>query len=156
SETRREADGVDARHRRVFADAPRLALTEQAATEERLKAELPRYSMFHLATHGYFLAKGLASIAESLRAEDPPRADCDSLERRLVASYWPEALCGLVCAGANHPRPGRDDGLLTGDEIGALDLSKCDLAVLSACDTALGRRQAGEGVLSLTRSFREA
>jgi CHAT domain-containing protein len=55
-----------------------------------------------------------------------------------------------------HPGPDRDNGLLTGEEIGGLDLRRCDLAVLSACETALGQPAAGDGLLSLTRAFREA
>jgi CHAT domain-containing protein/tetratricopeptide (TPR) repeat protein len=155
SETRREADGVAARHQRRFADAARALLLEEAPTEERLKSELPKYDVLHLATHGYFLVKGLKSITDSLR-ESEERDRFESPEHRLVASYWPEFLCGLVCAGANHPQPDRDNGLLTGDEVSSLDLSHCDLVVLSACETALGKRQAGEGMLSLTRSFRVA
>jgi CHAT domain-containing protein/tetratricopeptide (TPR) repeat protein len=141
SETRRETDGVARLHRLRFADAPRTTLEEADATEARLKAELPKHQVVHLATHGYFVADA---------------APLETREQQLVAGYWPEFLCGVVCAGANRPRPGHDDGLLTGDEVGALDLGRCDLVVLSACETALGRRQSGEGLLSLARSFRLA
>jgi CHAT domain-containing protein/Tfp pilus assembly protein PilF len=43
---------------------------------------------------------------------------------------------------------GKEDGLLEAWEIMQLDL-KADLAVLSACDTARGRIEAGEGVIGL-------
>jgi CHAT domain-containing protein/tetratricopeptide (TPR) repeat protein len=150
-----EADGVAARHKRAFPRASRLLLMQDAPTESRLKRELPKYDVLHLATHGYSLLDGAASIADALEAP-VAAAGADTDARRFLAGDWPEALCGVVCAGANHPEPGGENGLLTGDEVGALNLSHCDLVVLSACETALGRRAAGEGLLSLTRSFRVA
>ncbi len=150
-----EADGVAARHQRRFASAPCLLLLGSAPSEERLKHELPNYDVLHLATHGYFLVDELESISAAC-PEDGERTLVDTPERRLLAGYWPESLCGIVCAGANHPQPDRDNGLLTGDEVGSLDLSACNLVVLSACETALGKRHASEGLLSLTRSFRTA
>ena len=52
---------------------------------------------------------------------------------------------------------GRASGLLTADEISSWDLSKCDLAVLSACDTARGdMRRAGQGVASLQKALQMA
>ncbi len=38
-------------------------------------------------------------------------------------------------------------------EIYDLDLSNCDLAILSACDTNYGPQQTGEGVWALSRGF---
>jgi CHAT domain-containing protein len=45
-----------------------------------------------------------------------------------------------------------DDGLLEAWEIMRLDL-KADLAVLSACDTARGKTEAGEGVIGMSWAF---
>ncbi|MCA9019007.1 MAG: tetratricopeptide repeat protein, partial [Planctomycetaceae bacterium] len=47
----------------------------------------------------------------------------------------------------------RDDGFLTLGEIYELNLSGCELAILSACQTNYGPRQKGEGVWSLSRGF---
>jgi CHAT domain-containing protein len=45
------------------------------------------------------------------------------------------------------------DGILEVHEIYNLDLSNADLAVLSACQTNLGKRSAGDEIVGLTRAF---
>jgi CHAT domain-containing protein len=68
-------------------------------------------------------------------------------------------LSGLVFAGANHrdaAGPDEEDGILTAEEIAALDLSSVEWAVLSACDTGVGEVMAGEGVFGLRRAFQIA
>jgi CHAT domain-containing protein len=48
------------------------------------------------------------------------------------------------------------DGKLYAHELYALDLRSVDLAVLSACESGVGRFQRGEGVMSIARGFRYA
>lgn len=48
------------------------------------------------------------------------------------------------------------DGKLFAYELYALDLRSVDMAVLSACESGVGRVQPGEGVMSIARGFRYA
>lgn len=135
SETSHEIAAIADLHRRQFGDtAVRRELRDDAATEHQLKRALPQAQIAHLATHGFF------------------RSDsADELQR------LPGLLSGVACAGANlPPEPGRDEGRLTAQEVGWLDLGGCDLVVLSACQTGLGRAESGEGLMSLRRAFRHA
>ena len=61
-----------------------------------------------------------------------------------------DAFSGLVLAPDENPQ---DDGFLMGYEISDIDLQKCDLIALSACETGQGELIAGEGVLGLPRLF---
>ena len=78
---------------------------------------------------------------------------------RLTGFFCSLLLSGLALAGANlraTTKPNEEDGILTAQEVASLDLSSVEWVVLSACDTGLGRMQAGEGVLGLRRAFQIA
>ena len=64
------------------------------------------------------------------------------LDRADIEGFYPGLLSGLAWAGANKPPidplTGLADvgaGTMTAEEVGSLDLSDCELAVLSACET---------------------
>ncbi len=114
-----------------------VPLSGEAATKEALRAALPKARFAHLATHGFFAPPGRRS---ALRPRPPAEG---------TAGHHPGLLSGLVLAGANHSF----DGTLTALEIAELDLSRVELAVLSACETGLGRLADGEGLLGLQRAF---
>ena len=133
---------------RAAAPAGRVtALRADAATEAAVRDQLAGSRFVHLATHGYFAPPAPAAPRKDgpLALDGPPRP----------AGPNPGLLCGVVLAGANKPK-GEDDGVLTALEVGDLDLSGVELAVLSACETGLGETAGGEGVLGLQRAFQVA
>lgn len=157
SATREEVDAVADVHEQAFGETTRLVLTRGAATEERIREELPRYRYVHLATHGYFQPEGLPSAWSSMQGDERKgHAELiDNVER--VTGLLPGLLSGLVFAGANTAsESGRANGLLTAEELTYTDLSACNLVVLSACQTGLGEPRSGEGLLGLRRSVRQA
>lgn len=142
--TAREAEDVTAVYERSR-QSPADVLLGSAATETAFKQLAPRHRLLHVATHGFFLGEGCPSALRRERVSGPGEN--------------PLLLSGLVLAGANHRQDAgddEDDGILTAEEIAALDLSGVEWAVLSACDTGLGDVRVGEGVFGLRRAFRLA
>jgi CHAT domain-containing protein len=122
------------------------------ATEEAFKAlDGKSPQVLHLATHGFFLPP-----APSKRSELEEGGGAFTVQQN------PMFRSGLVLAGGNHTwqgesvAAGREDGILTAYEIAQMDLSNTELAVLSACETALGDVQGNEGVIGLQRALKMA
>jgi CHAT domain-containing protein/Tfp pilus assembly protein PilF len=147
-----EADVVYGLHEALARNEKRLALHGPDATEEALKRELSRHAIVHIATHGFFNPEGIPSLWE--HAPDETQKTRSGGQGEML-DRAPGLLSGLVCAGANvEPEDeARDDGYLTAEEVGWLDLSRVELVVLSACETALGKAESGEGLLGLRRAF---
>jgi CHAT domain-containing protein len=121
-----------------------------------------RGRFLHLATHGYFAPPEFKS-ALAPAVDQPSQRPWEGMSRSELTGYYPGLLAGLVWAGA--ARPPRDPAtgaldlgaeLMTAEEISTLNLAACELAVLSACETGLGRVAGGEGVLGLQRAFHQA
>lgn len=130
-------------------------LRKAQATEEALRQFAPSARYLHLATHGFFAPPELRSVF----ARTSGVAETSELfSRQGVAGWNPGLLSGLVLAGANQPpQPGQDDGILTALEVAEMDLTRVELAVLSACESGLGERVAGgEGLMGLQRAFQAA
>ncbi len=135
--------------------ASAVQLTGPDASEGAFKSGAPGKRVLHLATHGFFLQgrcpSSLELDAENLPTDDPPPPP--------LHAENPLLLSGLALAGANHRSAagtGEEDGILTAEEVAAIDLSGTDWAVLSACDTGVGEVKAGEGVFGLQRASRIA
>ncbi len=150
--TGEELKSLQALHSEVMKwDTPLIQLSGTSATEERVRQEIPGKRYIHLATHGYFEPESLPSLGSSL---EELQDDETIGEQKRAVGLLPGLLSGLVLSGVNgEPDSARDDGYLCAEEVQRLDLTSCDLAVLSACETALGSTRAGEGLMSLRRAF---
>ncbi len=157
--TEYESQVVADMHEDAFGEDSRRSLLQGGEpSEERLKHELERHSVLHLATHGYFQPEGMPSMWEAAKDAAGKTEMRMSDEARHLVGKLPGLLSGLVCAGANRGSDvlEGDDGYLTAEEVGWLDLSDVELVVLSACETGLGRPQSGEGLVGLRRAFQTA
>ena len=106
----------------------------QDATEENLK-NLDEPTVLHLASHGFF--------------NPGENKDQYSLAETMIRS-------GIALAGVNDSKHVTEDGLLTAFEVISLNLDSTLLVVLSACETAKGEMNHGEGVYGLQRALRVA
>lgn len=125
-----------------------------AATKAALFEGVPGVRFVHFATHGWFAPTGLRAPLD----QPSWRTAFDEGLAASVAGVAPMTLCGLALAGANQGRDalGRVPGILSAEELGALDLSQCELAALSACETNVGVRRAGQGIQSLQSALHAA
>jgi CHAT domain-containing protein len=97
------------------------------AAEQNVKS-VKGPSVFHIATHGFFVEDSASLVSPMIRS-------------------------GLVLAGVKSYNKSSEDGILTAYEATNLDLQNTSLAVLSACQTGLGEVRNGEGVYGLQRAI---
>ncbi len=136
---------------------------------EALEGVLKRIAaprLLHLATHGFYLPVPQSEPSEDLLGATASMTTAGRLAR-LGADENPLLRSGVVLAGANRGdetddvaaasnddgQPVPDDGWVTAEEIGLLDLAGTELVVLSACETGLGDVRTGEGVSGLRRAL---
>lgn len=104
----------------------------KASEEAFLALSDSKLNLLHIATHGAYLAKGKVTDAESM------------------------AQSILAFAGANLGNEGtKTDGYVSAADVAKMNLRNCQLAVLSACETALGK-MGDDGVFGLQRGFKNA
>lgn len=102
--------------------------------------------ILHLSTHGFFVTN------------DP---DNQFLKRFPATRFSSMQRSGLALVNANRTWEGatdcpeESDGIITASEVAQLDLGNTRLAVLSACQTAVGEYSI-EGVYGMHRGFKQA
>ncbi|MCE9592590.1 MAG: CHAT domain-containing protein [Planctomycetes bacterium] len=155
AQTRAEAENLGELFRGVFDREP-VVLTGKKASRTALVETASKARFLHIATHGYFAPESVKSVADESQPDD-------ALFKRMtleetVTGLAPMTLCGLALAGANRgvDALGRVSGIITAEEIAGLDLSNCELAVLSACETNVGITRAGQGIQSLQAALHAA
>ena len=157
--TGHELDRVVAMLRDVTEPEPLFELRGSAADELSLQTSMAGKRIVHLATHGFFLDEDCVTEAVGTRGIGGLAPRTAEAPRRMRARHQhPLRLCGLAVSGANARTraPSGTDGVLTAEEIAALNLQGLEWAVLSACDTGTGDVRIHEGVLGLRRAFRVA
>ena len=133
---------------------------ESDATEESIKALDGRENPYflHIATHGFFFP----DIKEELKVKKDNLSSLKKKSNIYNSSDDSMMRSGLLLAGAKNywgkanQNNTIEDGIFTASEISNLDLSACQLVVLSACETGLGEINGSEGVYGLQRAFKMA
>ena len=126
-----EVEAIGSQYRIWRRDEPVSIVEGDKPTKAWLMA-LPPPRVLHLATHGFYRA-------------------------RKEPADQPMLLAGVALAGANQSLKRQDvSGILYALEAEDLNLEGTELVVLSACDTALGQIDYGEGVSGLVRALRTA
>ena len=122
----------------------------QANEESFVNISNKNYDIIHLATHGFFWYN-----EEAIKQDIFKQKKNDYID--------PLSRCGLLFAGANLSLRGQAnqlgdgvaDGVLTAREISTINLSNCELVVLSACETGQGE-YSQDGTIGLQRAFKQA
>ena len=155
---------------RMISKLLQAELYEQAAATTAVLTNAKGPRLVHIASHGYYSGASDAAVQTS---GAPPAATGATGGMRSAIAGLPSSRedamlnSGIVLAGANRSlRPDRasaapsagsnnaaDDGYLTAKEAAQLQLEGTQLVVLSACDTASGEQQSGEGLFGLQRAL---
>lgn len=92
------------------------------------------YDIIHVSTHGAYLGDRNTSASDAMRLSLLAFADINDFQEATDE---------------------KNDGILMAADIAQMNLRGCDLAVLSACETARGA-SGGDGVFGLQRGFKNA
>lgn len=115
-------------------------ITGADATERAVAAAAAGARFLHFDTHGFCIPFHWLLASAEGPTEEPPD------DSPIVG--------GIALSGANRAVEQFDqDGVLWVDEIASLDLRQAELVVLSACQSAAGPWEPGEGVLGAQRAL---
>ena len=138
-----------------FAREGAIELLGAEATEMRFRRSIQGRRVVHVATHGFFEEEGTPALDPGLRGPSKSSAPRTTPSIPSRPTALPFLRSGLVFAGGSSSAS-EDDGILTTEEVLALDLGGVDWVVLSACETGVGEIRLFEGVLGLQRAMRLA
>jgi CHAT domain-containing protein/tetratricopeptide (TPR) repeat protein len=136
-----------------------VELENREGTRENVLKSIPNSQFVHIATHGYFNDSreretsdtdySLAPIAGGLRTLHNSAASDEALANRNML-----LRSGLLLAErADEKTAGKlTDSRLSAAELAGLDLTKCRLMTLSACESGRGKAVTGQGVIGLRAS----
>lgn len=113
----------------IASQLPRVELFTKTNATESIVKQQEQPNILHIATHGFF---------------EPT----DAVTNPLLQS-------GLILAGASAESQNEleQDGILSALEVTGINLKGTQLVVLSACDTGVGKLEAGEGIYGLRRAL---
>lgn len=127
---------------------PKFVRRGEATESELRKQFASEYDVLHLATHGFFLASDVEAYKVPYMKRHSGNIG-SSMQRAGIA------LAGAEDAWKGAELPDDNDGILTALELSNMNLKGTKLAVLSACETALGN-YSFEGVYGLPRGLKQA
>lgn len=127
-----------------------LIFTGAQATEKSFKENISSKSIIHIASHGFYIPEDKrGSIPYYQNVTKTFNIDDDLFYSGLVFANGQEAW------NKSSFKLEANDGILTAYEISKLNLHKCDLVILSACETGKGNRSF-DGIIGLERGFKTA
>lgn len=153
--TKLEADAVAPNLKQITGNVPTQYLGPYAL--ETVMKHIARPRVLMLSTHGFFLPDQVAKTNDNDASEMTETRSATLLTVDGQPIENPLLRCGLLFAGCNSKQMvGGDEGILTGKEVVGIDLRGTELVVLSACETATGKVNNGQGVAGLRQAFQLA
>lgn len=126
------------------AKIPVTPFTGATATESAISKAMPAETYIHFATHGFYSGARAPDVA-SLKQTTQARGELSY----SINARNPLLSSGLLLSGGMSGSGATGEGKLTADDIVGMDLRKCNLVTLSACETGLGKKMTGQGVIGL-------
>ena len=131
--------------------------TREQADEQTLR-QTQNPGILHLATHGFYLNSFTPAPLDSrgmfLIGIEKPKPKSKGVDPMRASGIALSGAQSTLCAWGERKSPDpENDGILTAEEVAALNLDGTWLVTLSACETGVGEAHSGEGVFGLRRSF---
>ncbi len=139
-----------------FGSAGLTAIDARGATEEAFRRDAPRNEYVHIYAHGCFARDTDRTLLNRPNYNDSSLLGGGLVRSQSLAGYHPSLLSGIQLSTAEAGRTWGEDGRLFSSEIQTLDLRGAELVMLASCETALGEKATGEGLVGIQRSFQIA